>query len=674
VPVEQDPFLGRTIVGRYRLDARIGHGGMGSVYRAEHVLMGKTVAVKLLHGDMARVPQAVKRFEREARSMSKLDHPNLVAATDFGETEEGILFLVLEYLEGPTLARVLHDDKRFAPRRALRIGRQMLGALEAAHRVGIVHRDLKPDNVILVDRPDDPEFAKILDFGIAKILHDEDDKETLTRTGMVFGTPEYLSPEQGLGQHADHRADLYSMSVIMYEMLTGVRPFRAESKLDIIAMHLTADPEPMKRLASDIPPGVEEVVLKGLAKKADDRWPDALTYSRALDDAIAAADASPSLAVQRSPSGSIVSIAPGRAGLATGESVTRTARAIETARDAGRVMGGTLGRLTTKAFWASLRNGGWQRPEAVASLALGLAMVLTAVTAAVLVGVNLGAVASPVLDGGTGTAADGRTTGTGTIVTLGSSPLLKAQKLSAEGKNADALLVLKAGLVDHPDDPSLHRAIGDVQARLGHWPEAVAAYGEAVKRDPKMRDDPALLAAGIAHLDDDGEDPKGARDLKATKTLLEKTIGVAALARVRDAVTSSHEAILKLRGKAKTTAAAKKRLKPDKVRELNRLITVRLNARRTLEVLGGCFKDAAPPGSSATCAEVDVLPMVIDEMRDQEICAEIQAYVTKLKKMGDVRALPALQELEKKGYDPKRGGNKCLEKDLPAAITDLMPR
>ena len=270
-----DPRIGTVVSGRYRIDALIGEGGMGKVYAVEHVAMHKRLALKVLHRELSVVPEIVTRFEREAMAAANVDHANIATATDFGKLEDDSVFIALELVEG----RCLRDVIAAGPipvRRALGIARQIASALGAAHALSIVHRDLKPENVMLVERNGDPDFAKVLDFGVAKVPIGEGGASgpgVLTRIGTVFGTPEYIPPEQALGQPSDGRADLYSLGIILYEMLTGVRPFTSTSQVNLVGMHLG---EPAPRL-EDRAPGLgfpdelESLVARLLKKSAAER-------------------------------------------------------------------------------------------------------------------------------------------------------------------------------------------------------------------------------------------------------------------------------------------------------------------------------------------------------------------------------------------------------------------
>ncbi|MCL2726337.1 MAG: serine/threonine protein kinase [Polyangiaceae bacterium] len=324
-------LIGKTIGGRYRIECVVGEGGMGVVYKAEHTLMRKRTAIKVLHPEMTRLPEAVARFEREAMAAAHIDHPHVVTATDFGKLDDGSFFLALEFVEGKGLREVIAEG-RLELGRALHIGYQIASALSRAHALKIVHRDLKPENVMLVERDGDPDFVKVLDFGIAKVQIGEfaerpssadPGQPMLTQSGMIYGTPGYMAPEQALGQPVDARADLYALGIILYEMLTGVRPFAASSAVALLGMQVTAPVPPMAQKNPDagVPPEVEAFVGRLLAKEADGRPGDA----RDVVDAMIAiqlqlanagvidpryAPPPPSLPPSISATGSSISLAP----------------------------------------------------------------------------------------------------------------------------------------------------------------------------------------------------------------------------------------------------------------------------------------------------------------------------------------------------------------------------
>lgn len=311
-------LVGRTIGERYRIERLLGHGGMGAVYQAEHTLMRKRMAVKVLHPEMTRLPEVVARFEREAMAAAHIDHPHVVTATDFGKLEDGSFFLALEFVEGHSLREVIAKG-RLELGRALHIARQIAAALSRAHALKIVHRDLKPENVMLVEREGDADFVKVLDFGIAKVqigeLTDPDEtsgpgQPVLTKAGMIYGTPEYMAPEQALGQPVDARADLYALGIIMYEMIAGARPFEVESKVALLGMHVTAPVPPMSQKSKDanVPPEVEALVGRLLVKEANDRLGDAKTLIDQIDVLLIQLAASGKVAAKYMPAPSSRSI------------------------------------------------------------------------------------------------------------------------------------------------------------------------------------------------------------------------------------------------------------------------------------------------------------------------------------------------------------------------------
>jgi serine/threonine protein kinase len=279
----KDGEIGAVIDDRYRLIERIGLGGMGAVYKAEHVGMGRVVAVKLLRPEMGGRQEAVDRFTREAQASARVAHKNVCAVSDFGVRTDGSLYLVMEYLRGETLRERLDKVGRLPWQHAVTIARHVARGLSHAHAQGVVHRDVKPENVFLVDDDDDPDFAKILDFGIARSL--ENDDARVTQAGFVVGTPAYLSPEQALGGTIDHRCDIYSLCIVLYEMICGRTPFGDRPPVAMLTAHAVVDVPPFAEVAPglDVPPAVEAIVRRGLAKEKDDRHPSADELTVELD-------------------------------------------------------------------------------------------------------------------------------------------------------------------------------------------------------------------------------------------------------------------------------------------------------------------------------------------------------------------------------------------------------
>jgi hypothetical protein len=276
-----DPLLGTVVAGRYKVEALLGVGGMGRVYRAEHVYMRKLFALKVLHGHMTMMPEVVARFEREAIAAARIEHPNVAKASDFGRLEEGAFYLALEYVEGVSLRHEIQLCGTFTVARAVDVALQIAGALAAAHAEGIVHRDLKPENVMLITRGDRKDHVKVLDFGIAKLqAEDTQNSSKLTQVGAVFGTPEYMSPEQAMGQPVDARSDLYSLGIILYEMLAGQTPFADGNMAAVLTRQMTAEAPP---LPTGIPSDLRKLVTELLSKRADERVPSAQDLAQRLD-------------------------------------------------------------------------------------------------------------------------------------------------------------------------------------------------------------------------------------------------------------------------------------------------------------------------------------------------------------------------------------------------------
>ena len=269
---------------------------MGCVYLAEHISIRRPLALKLLHPEVEGIDEVNQRFEREAFAIGRVDHPNCVNVSDFGKLEDGTLYMVLELLDGVLLSDLLDRETRLDWKRVLHIGRHILSALSYAHDAGIVHRDIKPENVILVDQDGDKDFAKILDFGIAKLRDDAHPEENtgllnndakLTQHGVTIGTPTYIAPEQAYGQAIDGRADLYSLSVMLYEMLTGAPPFDADEVGTLLRMHVSNEVPLFSEMTSaDIPAPVERMIRRGLAKKPGDRIPTAEAYIEQIDEVL----------------------------------------------------------------------------------------------------------------------------------------------------------------------------------------------------------------------------------------------------------------------------------------------------------------------------------------------------------------------------------------------------
>lgn len=280
-------LIGKELLGQFRVIERIGRGGMGEVYKAEQPAMDRMVAIKILHAKLARRPDLVSRFRREARAMSRLSHPNSARVFLYGQLEDTAqLYIVMEYLDGADLARLVRREGPMEIYRAIRVMIQVLGALEEAHSVGVIHRDLKPENILLTQQGGLRDFPKVLDFGLAKIQESKPrpGSMVLTREGMVFGTPEFMSPEQARGEILDARSDIYSVALIFYELVTGKLPFPRSKPMEYISHHINTDPIPIaaRNATLKLPAALNPIVGRALEKNREKRYQSAREFADAL--------------------------------------------------------------------------------------------------------------------------------------------------------------------------------------------------------------------------------------------------------------------------------------------------------------------------------------------------------------------------------------------------------
>ncbi len=476
-----DALVGSVIAERYRVLELLGEGGMGAVYRAEHVLMKRVVALKVLHRSLTVVPEVVARFEREAIVAGKLEHPNVVSALDFGRMEDGSCYLTMELVSGRSLAEELQRGP-LSLRRALEILRQVVSGLAAAHAAGVVHRDLKPDNVMLVGRDEEADLVKLLDFGIAK-LDSGTPGPALTRLGAVFGTPEYMAPEQVQGAEVDARADLYAVGVILYELLTGATPF-AEG--ETLRRQLLEPPPP---LPESVPRGVVALTLALLEKDPAQRPQSAEEVGLRLEELLAGLDDAAALAA---PSVAALSFSPTVASFSGVEADVAPSAGHERALRPS---------LLPRAL-AQLK-----RPVSLGPLRFPLG-VPVALALALVVFVSLSVTGLLVMWGQRTRAPLTAASGDATVVAQ--QGLDEATLASAATGDAKALAAVEA--LDEATRSAVHwRAIARGRTRRGDSASAVQALGRAFEQDGTMKADEALLsdlrllaeerAASIAALD-----------------------------------------------------------------------------------------------------------------------------------------------------------------------------
>jgi serine/threonine-protein kinase len=694
-------LVGSVVSGRYRVDKLLGEGGMGAVYLAEHTHMRKRLALKVLHPEMSALPEVVARFEREAVAAAHIDHPHVAQATDFGRTDDGALFLVLEYIEGTSLRNALAQGA-FPPARALSIVRQIASALVRAHELGIVHRDLKPENVMLVARGDGVDFVKVLDFGIAKVpvdaLSGGAGGQVLTRMGSVFGTPEYMAPEQALGETVDGRADLYSLGTMFYEMLSGSIPFASAEgaeMISVLAQQITAPPPPLASRGAHVPPELEAIVMRLLAKQPADRPHDARELVDALDATAIALGLfvpppSGSVSYAQLPSrGSLASLprasmpsvgtsgdmprpmttqpsdpsgpAPVLAAVATspsgsswsqGDSFAKTylpgaGPAFESA--AGRpgaviASAGARGSEAAASLRARMPAALRALPLPVLAIAAGIvAVVPLVVFAAVILVVFRPSDPPPVPNTPEGRAA---------AEAIARAALPDDRIAAAESEGAGALGAL-AG--EYPRDPRVQRALVRRHTKDRALVQAMAAVVTLVGLDPLAASDPEVMGAVRAA----AAGPQEASD--AAFAAMEgdlRTVGV--------------DLLLELAYAPKTPAAEKGAVKiGDKAAEK----TADKTADKAGEKGDRALKARALQSLAKPEVRANATPaaLVVLDLRAAKDCAARRAVLARAATHGDARALPLLKPLSAPrgcGFLGRSDCNPCLRKD--SALKDAI--
>jgi len=614
----RDPLIGAVLGDRYLIISQIGEGGMGAVYRAQHTTLKRELAIKVLLPEFGGRDEFVRRFEREAESASRLSHPHIIAVTDFGRTPEGLLFLAMEYLDGRSLTSIIREGPLGVPR-ALGIARQILAGLNRAHGAGVVHRDLKPDNIMLIDREGNRDFVKILDFGIAKVTDPAPGREALTQAGMVFGTPEYLSPEQALGDTIDARADLYALGVIIFEMLAGQRPFESEDKVRIISMHLS---HVVPRLAAvnatlAIPRAIEEVVAQALEKPRENRFASAAAMLVALDEAERLAGGEGSGGLGGRPT--VAPVVDMRlAGTTATAAMTATAALTTPAAldDTVASPTGSTPALESRAPTGSSSSSPSPRARRFRRLAIaGATLAALGATAGVLVWRHP---SSP------GTVATGRVRPPQQPSAEVAARIRVIEGLLAAGELVKARVALEQLLAEDPRVARVHYLLGRLAFADDRRPEGLARYREALTLDPGFRGDPVLLEHIAAALGD---------------------------AKVADPALDL--AIEKI-GQPAADQLVKVANGPG---ELHR----RQRAARALEELGQGRR-------------VDLVMLHVTELKRAQTCEERKPLVVALGQSDDVRALPMLRAQKPRGLDALLGNDSnsaCMKTELADAIENL---
>jgi serine/threonine-protein kinase len=468
-------LVGSVLAGRYRIERLLGAGGMGAVYRAEHVLMRKACAVKVLHREMTQVKEVVARFEREAVAAARIEHPNVAQAFDFGQLENGSFYLVLEFIEGKSLSQTIAASGALPEERALLITRQIVEALAAAHAASIVHRDLKPDNVMLISKDGSSDFVKVLDFGIAKVTVDGQGptQQALTRLNTVMGTPEYMAPEQARGEAVDHRADLYTVGIILYEMLSGTSPFRHEEFVVILTKKLTEDPPP---LPAHVSAGTRELVDTLLKRNVDERPQTAADVTFRIDAILG-----------YSPAPASTAFAPLSAQLPSSNQVSRAGSSVAFANT---VVGTDVALPTTVSAW--------QRAKPALEQALTLAKKPVQLGSRQLpLGVIGGAfLALPVvlaLSLSAGSHAGGGAPAASGLAAIPVDDDLAELMKRAEGGDRTALAELLGRAAKEKSAPA-YRSLGRGYFKIGQIDAGLRAYRAGGQLEPTLGDAPEVLA------------------------------------------------------------------------------------------------------------------------------------------------------------------------------------
>lgn len=467
-PVELDELTGQLISGRYQVEECLGRGAMGEVYRATHTLMAKTVAIKVLRSQLEQRDDLVERFRREAQAAAHIDHPNICAASDFGQMDDGTFFLVIEYLEGHTLEDAIEARAPISAAQTIDIAVQVASGLSRAHELDVIHRDLKPENIMLVAREDGQDFVKILDFGVARVrLTEQHENAQLTQAGTVWGTPLYMAPEQAAGGEVDGRSDLYSLGVILYEMLCGRPPFKDSNPARVMAMHLTHQPRPPSEYAPEakIPLALETLVLELLDKDPNSRPASASALIERLE---ACRDADKLPIAQR-------------------------------AQDIADQSSVLLKRAVNSSETGVARALTWFRAQE--TLTQGIVLGVSAALLLAVILVPTIAVISTIAgsSGSTTAAAQAKSKKVRRNLKEKRADFIKEAGLDdvpvalAENRTSDALSALDNAAATYGDNPHFAYLSGRTNAVRGRWQASIDAYKKALSAEPLYANDSQLV-------------------------------------------------------------------------------------------------------------------------------------------------------------------------------------
>jgi hypothetical protein len=605
VTLSRDPSIDRIIGERYRVIGRIGEGGMGTVFRVEHIHMKKVLALKLLRPEFGHVSDAVRRFEREAQSASRLSHPNIISVTDFGHGAGDELFLVMEFVGGEPLSEVLAREGRFEQGRACNIACQILRALEHAHAEGVVHRDLKPANVMLVKDAEhhQAETVKILDFGIAKMTQTRGNDEPITRGMMIFGTPAYMSPEQAAGQEADLRSDLYSCGIILFEMLTGKKPFVHDDLVRLLSMQITVAAPRIAEVAPEVTvaSGLEAAIVRVLAKEREKRFASAAEFRDAIERS----------STDMAELGARFAAESVRKGFFIGARVwAKRTVALAYARRGWAWLCRVKAKLDTLAYPALKHVPAKLRRYVVPAVLLLLFFALLMSRC----GREKGAAPQQTPPAPKPVPAEMK------------SPIEAIDHDMAQGHLTEARVLIMQQISAHPKDGRLRFLLGNLEFAEKDGAAGLQAYAEALKLDPGLRGDAALLVNIRSELND-------------------KKIGYAAL-----------EMLVKQVGKPAADVLVD-------VATDDRRMEFRRYAREGCQLIG-CL------------AKVDLVASYSLDLAQGRSCEEKREAVKKLGASGDKRAIEPLKQARAErrsvlGGLISRSGNACIVKDIDDALTAL---